>query len=96
MLEQDSEVCLIFPLLYFTNFNTDNVRKFLPEVWALYGIGMAVLLLRFVTRLKTVGLKGFQGDDYMSILTIAFFTAGVTAVHIICRSPERVKSMNGC
>ncbi|CZR67962.1 related to integral membrane protein PTH11 [Phialocephala subalpina] len=66
--------------------------EYLPEVWTLYGIGIAVLLLRFATRLKTVGLKGFQGDDYMSILTMAFYTAGVAAVHIIYYSETNVEA----
>jgi len=59
--------------------------KFLQEEWALYGIGAVVLLLRFATRLKTVGLRGFQGDDYMSILVLALFTIDAATVHIICR-----------
>ncbi|CZR56998.1 uncharacterized protein PAC_06887 [Phialocephala subalpina] len=36
--------------------------EFLPEEWTLYGIGVAVILLRFAVRIKTVGFKGFQGD----------------------------------
>jgi hypothetical protein len=36
--------------------------EFLPEEWTLYGIGVAVILLRFTVRIKTVGFKGFQGD----------------------------------
>lgn len=43
-----------------------------------------VLLLRFATRIKTVGLKGFQGDDYMSIIVLALFTMDAATVHIIC------------
>ena len=83
-------VFLVFPFFYFTRFNTNDVcEKFLPEVWTLYSIGIAILLLRFATRLKTVGLRGFQGDDYMSILTVTFYTAGVAAVDIICKRESK-------
>lgn len=44
-----------------------------------------VLLLRFATRIKTVGFKGFQGDDYMSIIVLALFTMDAATVHIICQ-----------
>jgi hypothetical protein len=45
---------------------------------------VAVLLLRFATRIKTVGFKGFQGDDYFSILTLGLFTIDAATVNIIC------------
>lgn len=63
--------------------------QFLREEWTLYGVGAAVLLLRFAIRIKTVGFKGFQGDDYMSILVLALFTMDAATVHIICKSSIR-------
>ncbi|KAH8647028.1 hypothetical protein BGZ60DRAFT_329442, partial [Tricladium varicosporioides] len=58
---------------------------FLPEEWTLYGIGVTILLLRFAMRIKTVGFRNFQGDDYFSILTLALFTMDAATVHIICK-----------
>lgn len=49
----------------------------------LYGIGISILLLRFYTRIKSVGFRGLQGDDYFSILVIVFWTMDAVTVHII-------------
>jgi hypothetical protein len=38
------------------------------------------------TRLKTVGFKNFQGDEYFIIFTFAFFTMDVGTVHVVCKS----------
>ncbi|KAL3424667.1 hypothetical protein PVAG01_03948 [Phlyctema vagabunda] len=57
--------------------------EFLLEVWVLFAIGVAVVLLRFAVRIKTIGFKGFQGDDFMTILVLAFFTMDAVTVHII-------------
>jgi hypothetical protein len=57
----------------------------LPEVWGLYGVGVTILFLRFATRIKTVGFRNFQGDDYFSILTLALYTMDAATVHIICK-----------
>jgi len=50
-----------------------------------------VLLTRFATRMKTVGFKGFQGDDYMSILVLALFTVDAATVQIIYYSGTNVE-----
>lgn len=39
--------------------------------------------MRFLTRIKTVGFRGFQGDDYFSILVLLFWTMDAVTVHII-------------
>jgi hypothetical protein len=59
--------------------------KFLYEVWAEYAIGILILFLRFVVRLKTVGVRGFQGDDYFSMLVVIFFTFDAALVHLCCK-----------
>lgn len=41
---------------------------FLPEVWAWFGIGVTVIILRFVVRIRMVGFRGFAGDDYVTII----------------------------
>jgi hypothetical protein len=45
---------------------------------------MLILLLRFAVRLKTVGVKGLQGDDAFALLVIAFYTIDATTVHNVC------------
>ncbi|KUJ21838.1 uncharacterized protein LY89DRAFT_385616 [Mollisia scopiformis] len=66
--------------------------EFLREEWTLYGIGVVVILLRFFARIRTVGFRGFQGDDYMSILTLAMFTMDAATVHIIYYTGTNVEA----
>ncbi|KAF2764940.1 hypothetical protein EJ03DRAFT_370072, partial [Teratosphaeria nubilosa] len=54
--------------------------EFLREVWILYAIGLLVLGLRFAVRIRSVGLKGWQGDDYMAIIVIFCYTADAVTV----------------
>lgn len=53
---------------------------YLQESWILYGIGVFALLLRWIVRIRTVGLTGFQGDDYLSIVVLGCFTSDAVAV----------------
>lgn len=43
------------------------------QTW--YALGVLILILRHIVRLRTVGLQGYQGDDYLSILVCFFITA---------------------
>ncbi|KAK3678406.1 hypothetical protein LTR78_001703 [Recurvomyces mirabilis] len=56
--------------------------EFLKEVWGLYAVGVTVLLLRSAIRVRTVGLRGFQGDDYVSILVLLCYTADAVTVDL--------------
>jgi hypothetical protein len=90
--ERDDAVscgCLHFHPLTFSTVIRGEItiltyHQFLQETWALYGIGMIILTLRFLTRIKTVGFRGFQGDDYFSLLVVGFYTMDAATVHIIC------------
>jgi hypothetical protein len=42
--------------------------SFLIECWTWYGLGCLIILLRYVVRLRTVGFRGFEGDDYIAFL----------------------------
>ncbi|WAO89052.1 Hypothetical protein NCS54_00642700 [Fusarium falciforme] len=57
--------------------------SFLYEVWTLYGVGTLILLTRFAVRFKTVGWRGFQGDDFFSALVLIFFAMDGFTVHLI-------------
>lgn len=43
----------------------DAVREFTQEDWILFSIGLAVTILRTFSRIKQVGFKGLQADDYL-------------------------------
>lgn len=42
--------------------------KQLMQLQTWYALGVLILILRHIVRLRTVGLQGYQGDDYLSIL----------------------------
>ncbi|TVY85929.1 hypothetical protein LAWI1_G006651, partial [Lachnellula willkommii] len=69
-----------------------RTAKFLREQWALYGVGAVILLMRFAVRIRMVGFKGFQGDDYMSILVLALFTMDASTVQIISYGGTNVEA----
>lgn len=49
---------------------------FQKEAWTEYGIGTVVLFLRIVARIKVVGVKNWQGDDYFTLVALVFWTVG--------------------
>jgi hypothetical protein len=42
--------------------------NFILEDWLEYSIGVCIIFLRYCIRIRTVGSRGFQGDDYMTVL----------------------------
>ncbi|KAK6066309.1 hypothetical protein SCUP234_11103 [Seiridium cupressi] len=56
--------------------------SYVPECLAWYSIGTLVILLRFITRLRIVGLAGFRGDDYLAILYLLLYTACIVIVYV--------------
>ncbi|TVY20130.1 hypothetical protein LARI1_G001875 [Lachnellula arida] len=85
------EVRLLHPSFQFERRLT-RTAKFLREQWALYGVGAVILLMRFAVRIRMVGFKGFQGDDYMSILVLALFTMDASTVQIISHGGTNVEA----
>lgn len=57
-------------------------NTYLPEVWSLYAIGVIFILVRVAVRLRTVGVRGFHGDDYLVFLCLAFYTVNAVIVQI--------------
>lgn len=41
---------------------------FILEDWLEYSTGVCIIFLRYCIRIRTVGFRGFQGDDYMTVL----------------------------
>ncbi|KAL4770625.1 hypothetical protein BDW60DRAFT_208999 [Aspergillus nidulans var. acristatus] len=60
-----------------------TATPFQKEAWTEYGIGVVVLLLRLFARLKVVGIRNWQGDDYFSIVALIFWTAELTMLELI-------------
>ncbi|KAL4924956.1 uncharacterized protein BDV17DRAFT_294905 [Aspergillus undulatus] len=60
-----------------------SATPFQKEAWSEYSIGVVVLLLRLFARLKVVGIKNLQGDDYFTIVALVFWTAELTMLELI-------------
>ncbi|KAI9151279.1 hypothetical protein HJFPF1_08478 [Paramyrothecium foliicola] len=56
--------------------------SYLPEIWAWYGIGVFFILLRFAVRLRTVGIRGLHGDDYLNIPYLILYTVNAWIVQV--------------
>ena len=52
--------------------------SFLKEVWGLYAVGVFIYFLRFLVRIRAVGIRGFQGDDYIAIAVLACTLGNIT------------------
>ncbi|KAM0698362.1 hypothetical protein Q7P36_001828 [Cladosporium allicinum] len=53
------------------------------EPFTLFSIGMVTILVRIYFRWRTVGVAGFQIDDYLMPLTGLLFTAEVVAAYLV-------------
>lgn len=51
------------------------VREFNTELWTLYAFGVAITVLRTYARVKAVGFKNLQADDFIIWLAIVRFFA---------------------
>ncbi|THC90141.1 hypothetical protein EYZ11_010408 [Aspergillus tanneri] len=56
-------------------------KTFLPEQWAEYGVSVAIIFLRLGVRIRMVGVRGFQGDDFFAFLALALLTMDAVTVH---------------
>ncbi|RYP78899.1 hypothetical protein DL771_000284 [Monosporascus sp. 5C6A] len=59
------------------------LQKFVIEDWTLFGIGLCVTVIRTYTRVKQVGLKGLQGDDYLVWLAMFFYAIETSLAYAV-------------
>ncbi|KAL1641468.1 hypothetical protein SLS58_005973, partial [Diplodia intermedia] len=57
--------------------------SFLREIWAWFVIGLVTITLRWIVRIRTVGFRGLAGDDYITLLTLGFYTMDAVLVHVV-------------
>ncbi|KAI9927001.1 hypothetical protein ASPWEDRAFT_46459 [Aspergillus wentii DTO 134E9] len=60
-----------------------QATPFQKEAWTEYAIGVIILLLRIFARVKVVGFRNWQGDDYFAIIALLFWTAELTMLEMI-------------
>ncbi|RDW81836.1 hypothetical protein BP6252_02948 [Coleophoma cylindrospora] len=46
------------------------MSNFLLEVWVEFGLAAAIIFIRIAVRLHVVGIRGFRGDDYLSVVIL--------------------------
>ncbi|WQF88339.1 hypothetical protein CDEST_13353 [Colletotrichum destructivum] len=65
-----------------SNVQLEQDDSYLPEVWAWYAIGVFVILLRYAVRLRTVGIHGLRGDDYLALPYLVLYSINMYVVQI--------------
>ncbi|PNS20109.1 hypothetical protein CAC42_5559 [Sphaceloma murrayae] len=63
---------------------------YLDETWVLSSIAIAIIFLRWIVRIRTVGFKGFQGDDYVTIGTLTFVIMDAATVTVAFQKGQNV------
>ncbi|RYP85796.1 hypothetical protein DL769_000904 [Monosporascus sp. CRB-8-3] len=59
------------------------LQKFVIEDWTLFAIGLCVTVIRTYTRVKQVGFKGLQGDDYLVWLAMFFYAVETSLAYAV-------------
>ncbi|RAO67939.1 uncharacterized protein BHQ10_003951 [Talaromyces amestolkiae] len=49
-------------------------ESFSKETWALYGVGVLGAALRFVARIRRLGIRNLQVDDYLMVFAVIWYT----------------------
>lgn len=66
--------------LTFDNSFADTLKR---ESWSFYGVACAVVILRTFARVRQVGRKGLQPDDYLVWLALGLYTGLVVCLNNI-------------
>ncbi|KAF3481076.1 uncharacterized protein GIQ15_03835 [Arthroderma uncinatum] len=54
--------------------DTSHSSGFRKESWSLYAIGMTAVLLRTIARVRRMGVRGLQSDDYLILSSVVWYT----------------------
>ncbi|CBF88647.1 uncharacterized protein ANIA_00857 [Aspergillus nidulans FGSC A4] len=63
-------------------------RSFARETWTLYAVGMLGVVLRFIARIRRLGIQNLQWDDYVMVFAVIWYT-------ILCVALNEVASGGG-
>ncbi|KAL1959666.1 hypothetical protein VTO42DRAFT_1701 [Malbranchea cinnamomea] len=56
-------------------------NEFKRETWALYAVGVLAAILRSVARIKRLGIRSLQLDDYLIVLAVVWYTVLCVALN---------------
>lgn len=66
-----------------SDFDPDFVDELSKQSWSLFAFGMFFILLRFYARIKRLGVRGLQPDDYLMMLVGALYTTLIVCLNVI-------------
>ncbi|KAF7117116.1 hypothetical protein CNMCM5793_005800 [Aspergillus hiratsukae] len=66
----------------------DFAKSFATETWVLYGVGILGTALRFVARIRRLGARNLQVDDYLMLFAVVWYT-------LLCVALNQVASGGG-
>ncbi|KAI6248186.1 hypothetical protein HI914_03123 [Erysiphe necator] len=66
-----------------SDFGESFVHTLALQSWIAYSIGMLFIFLRMYARIRRLGMRGLQADDYLMILVAALYTTLVVCLNII-------------
>ncbi|OAQ67598.1 hypothetical protein VFPPC_13550 [Pochonia chlamydosporia 170] len=63
-------------------------RDFARESWSLYGVGVATIVLRYISRIRRFGIRKLRWDDYIMLNGLIWYT-------LLCVSLNKIASGGG-
>ena len=60
-------------------FKQDLIRNAFP----MYAVGVFLITLRYIARIRQDGLRGLRSDDYLMLLVLAWYTLLVVMLYVI-------------
>ncbi|CAL5866958.1 uncharacterized protein PFLUO_LOCUS1170 [Penicillium psychrofluorescens] len=66
----------------------DFGRRFARETWSLYAVGVLGVVLRFTARIRRLGVRNLQADDFLMVNAVVWYT-------ILCVALNQVASGGG-
>jgi hypothetical protein len=58
-------------------------QQFTVEAWTLLAVGIAITILRTISRIRYTGFRGLGADDYLAWLAVVFYTAETSLAYSV-------------
>ncbi|KAB5528063.1 hypothetical protein GE09DRAFT_1228959 [Coniochaeta sp. 2T2.1] len=64
------------------DFDEHFITQLRQQSWSLYSVGMFIILLRITARLKRLGPRNLQPDDFLMLLVASLYTTLVVSLNV--------------